>query len=246
MRIIYVDINADVGEGIGNESHLIPYVSSCNIACGGHAGNQKTMRKVVRLAKQNNVKIGAHPSFPDIANFGRKPMEMPCVALFTSLKNQIDDLRVILEAENAVLHHVKPHGALYNMAATDVRIATAIIEVMKSMALPIKLYVPYKSVIELLALQNNIPITYEAFADRNYNDDLTLVSRKEDNAMIYDIDVLFEHVYRMVHLKKVKTISGKELPIKAETFCVHGDNLQAVTLIKKLRKNLEAKGIKVQ
>lgn len=246
MRISYVDINADVGEGIGNESHLIPYVSSCNIACGGHAGNQKTMRKVVRLAKQNNVKIGAHPSFPDIANFGRKPMEMPCVALFTSLKNQIDDLRVILEAENAVLHHVKPHGALYNMAATDVRIATAIIEVMKSMALPIKLYVPYKSVIENLALQNNIPITYEAFADRNYNDDLTLVSRKEDNAMIYDIDVLFEHVYRMVHLKKVKTISGKELPIKAETFCVHGDNLQAVTLIKKLRKNLEAKGIKVQ
>ena len=246
MRIIYVDINADVGEGIGNESHLIPYVSSCNIACGGHAGNHKTMRKVVRLAKQNNVKIGAHPSFPDIANFGRKPMEMPCVALFTSLKNQIDDLRVILEAENAVLHHVKPHGALYNMAATDVRIATAIIEVMKSMALPIKLYVPYKSVIEHLALQNNIPITYEAFADRNYNDDLTLVSRKEDNAMIYDIDVLFEHVYRMVHLKKVKTISGKELPIKAETFCVHGDNLQAVTLIKKLRKSLEAKGIKVQ
>ena len=246
MRIIYVDINADVGEGIGNESHLIPYVSSCNIACGGHAGNHKTMRKVVRLAKQNNVKIGAHPSFPDIANFGRKPMEMPCVALFTSLKNQIDDLRVILETENAVLHHVKPHGALYNMAATDVRIATAIIEVMKSMALPIKLYVPYKSVIENLALQNNIPITYEAFADRNYNDDLTLVSRKEDNAMIYDIDVLFEHVYRMVHLKKVKTISGKELPIKAETFCVHGDNLQAVTLIKKLRKNLEAKGIKVQ
>lgn len=246
MRIIYVDINADVGEGIGNESHLIPYVSSCNIACGGHAGNHKTMRKVVRLAKQNNVKIGAHPSFPDIANFGRKPMEMPCVALFTSLKNQIDDLRVILETENAVLHHVKPHGALYNMAVTDVRIATAIIEVMKSMALPIKLYVPYKSVIENLALQNNIPITYEAFADRNYNDDLTLVSRKEDNAMIYDIDVLFEHVYRMVHLKKVKTISGKELPIKAETFCVHGDNLQAVTLIKKLRKNLEAKGIKVQ
>ena len=246
MRISYVDINADVGEGIGNESHLIPYVSSCNIACGGHAGNQKTMRKVVRLAKQNNVKIGAHPSFPDIANFGRKPMEMPCVALFTSLKNQIDDLRVILEAENAVLHHVKPHGALYNMAASDVRIATAVIEVMKSMALPIKLYVPYKSVIENLALQNNIPITYEAFADRNYNDDLTLVSRKEDNAMIYDADVLFEHVYRMVHLKKVKTISGKELPIKAETFCVHGDNLQAVTLIKKLRKNLEAKGIKVQ
>jgi len=245
MKLNHVDINADVGEGIGNESQLIPYVSSCNIACGGHAGDHKTMRKVVKLAKKHHVKIGAHPSFPDTANFGRKPMDMPCVALFTSLKNQINDLIAVLEAENAVLHHIKPHGALYNMAATDIKIATAIIEVMKSMALPIKLYVPYKSVIETLALQNHIPITYEAFADRNYNDDLTLVSRQEDNAIIHDADVLFEHVYRMIDLQKVKTISGKIIPIKAETFCVHGDNLQAVTLIKKLRQNLETKGIKI-
>lgn len=240
-----IDINADVGEGIGNDSQLIPYVSSCNIACGGHAGDSKTMRKVVALAKRHQVKIGAHPSFPDTENFGRKPMDMPCVALFASLKNQIDDLRIVLESENALLHHVKPHGALYNLAATDAKIANVIIEVMRSMALPIKLYVPYKSVIETLALQNNIPITYEAFADRNYNDNLTLVSRNENSAMIYDEDVMFEHVFRIVNSQKVKTISGKEIAIKAETLCVHGDNLQAVTLIKKLRQNLEAKGIKI-
>lgn len=241
-----IDINVDVGEGIGNESRLIPLVSSCNIACGGHAGTSKTMRKVVRLAKKHNVKIGAHPSFPDIENFGRKPMDMPCIALFTSIKNQIDSLVTILDEENALLHHIKPHGALYNMATTNVKIATAIIEVMKSIAQPVKLYVPYKSVIEGLAIQNNIPITYEVFADRNYNTDLMLVSRTEHNALINDTDVMFEHVFRMINSQKVKTILGEEIPIKAETFCVHGDNLKAEYLLKKLRLNLEQKGIKIR
>lgn len=240
-----IDINVDVGEGIGNESLLMPYVSSCNIACGGHAGNSKTMRKVVKLAKQHRIKIGAHPSFPDVENFGRKPIDMPCVALFASLKEQITNLMTIVQEENTLLHHVKPHGALYNMAVTDVKIATAIVEVMKSFALPIKLYVPYKSVIETLALQNNIPITYEAFADRNYNDDLSLVSRSENNALIHDSDVMFEHVLHMINKHKVKTITGAEVAIEAETFCVHGDHLHAAELLKKLRMNLETIGIKI-
>lgn len=240
-----IDINVDVGEGIGNESHLIPYVSSCNIACGGHAGDGKTMRKVVKLAKKHNVKIGAHPSFPDIENFGRKPMDMPCVALFTSIKEQINSLVTILQEEHALLHHVKPHGALYHMAATNVKVATAVIEVMKSLKQPAKLYVPYKSVIEALAIQNNIAITYEAFADRHYNDDLTLVCRTEKNAVIHDTDMMFQHVYRMITTQKVKTMSGLEVGIKAETFCIHGDNLQAEVLLKTLRTNLEAKGVKI-
>ena len=151
----------------------------------------------------------------------------------------------IIESENAMLHHVKPHGALYNMAVTDTKIATTIIEVMKTIALPVKLYVPYKSVIETLALQNNIPVTYEAFADRNYNDDLTLVSRSEKNALIHDADAMFEHVYRMIIKQKVKTITGAEVAIKAETFCLHGDSLNAASLVKKLRLNLESKGIKI-
>ena len=240
-----IDINVDVGEGFANESKLIPYVSSCNIACGGHVGNSKTMRKVVRLAKNHNVKIGAHPSFPDMENFGRKPMDMSCVALFTSIKNQIDSLITILEDENVLLHHIKPHGALYNMAATNIKNATAIIEVMKSIAQPIKLYVPFNSVIEKLAIQNNIPITYEAFADRNYNNDLTLVSRHENNALIHDAGVMFEHVFRMISTQKVKTIQDDEVVIKAETFCIHGDNLKAANLLKYLRLNLESKGIKI-
>ncbi len=245
MQKCSIDINVDVGEGVGNESQLMPYVSSCNIACGGHAGNSKTMRKVVKLAKQHRVKIGAHPSFPDVENFGRKRMNMPCVALFTSLKEQINELMKIIESENAMLHHVKPHGALYNMAITDTKIAATIIEVMKTMALPVKLYVPYQSVIETLAIQNNIPVTNEAFADRNYNNDLTLVSRSEKDALIQDSDVMFEHVYRMIMKQKVKTITGAEVKIKADTFCLHGDSLKAAGLVKKLRMNLESNGIKI-
>lgn len=240
-----IDINVDVGEGIGNESQLMPFVSSCNIACGGHAGDEETMRAVVKLAKQHRVKIGAHPSFPDIENFGRKVMDMPCVALFAEIKNQIKSLVVIIKEENALLHHVKPHGALYNVAAFDDRIATVIVEVVKSLRMPVKLYVPYGSIIEKVALQNDVSITYEGFADRNYNADLTLVSRTEKNALLHDGNEVFEHVFKMINAKKVITANGQEVDMKAETFCVHGDNPNAVDLIKYLRMRLEEKGIQV-
>lgn len=241
-----IDINVDVGEGIGNESQLMPYIASCNIACGGHAGDFNTMQDVVNLAQQHRVKIGAHPSFPDKENFGRQPIDMSCAALFSSIKNQIDDLIKVLSRENALLHHIKPHGTLYNLAAVDERIANVIIEVMKSIALPIKLYVPYKSVIADLALKENIQMTYEAFADRNYNNDLTLVSREETNAIIDDFDLVFEHVFRMISDQKVKTIQGTEIEIKAETFCVHGDHPNAVILIKNLHEKLKAIGYEIR
>jgi len=241
----HIDINADVGEGINNESQLMPFISSCNIACGGHAGDFQTMKAVVELAKKYQVKIGAHPSFPDKENFGRKAIEMPCVALYTSIKNQIKDLVQVLEAAHMPIHHVKLHGALYNLAAVDEKIANVIIEVMKGLMLRAKLYVPYKSVIAKLAIENNIPIMYEAFADRNYNDDLSLVSRTENNAVIENEDAMFNHVYHMLTSQKVSTVSGKLKHIEVETFCVHGDNPKAVQLISSLSKQLEEKGIKV-
>jgi len=245
MQNYKIDINVDLGEGVGNESQLMPHISSCNIACGGHAGDIETMRTVVKLAKKHGVKIGAHPSFPDKENFGRKAMEMPSVVLYKSIKKQMRDLLNILKDEHARLHHIKPHGALYNVAAVDEKIAKTIIEAIKSIAIPIKLYVPYKSVIADVAIKNNIAIKYEAFADRNYNDDLTLVSRAENNALINDEVIMFNHVYRMISTEKVKTINGVEIAIKADTFCIHGDNLEAVNLVKDLRANLEAKGIKI-
>lgn len=240
-----IDINADVGEGIGNEPTLMPYLSSCNIACGGHAGTIETMRAAVTLAKQYGVKIGAHPSFPDAEHFGREPMDISFAALFISIQKQIDSLMHVLHEEHLNLNHVKPHGALYNLAANDEKIAMVIIEAMKRFMLPVKLYVPYKSVIADLAIQNNIPIVYEVFADRQYNNDLTLVSRKDKNALIHDPKVLVEHVYNMVVNQKVKTLSGEEVSIIAETCCVHGDNPDAINLLKNLRRYLEDKDMDI-
>ena len=245
MEIKTIDINVDVGEGIGNESLLMPHISSCNIACGGHAGTPEIMRDVTCLAKQHRVKIGAHPSFPDKENFGRMVMDMSCVALYASIKHQIRDLLSVLKSENARLHHIKPHGALYNLAATDVKTANVIIEVIKSLMLPIKLYVPYNSVIAKLAIENDIKIVYEAFADRNYNDDLSLVSRQENNALIHEENDLFNHVVKMVSEQKVKTIQGRDIDILADTFCLHGDQPNVVNLIKDLKGKLEIHQIKI-
>ena len=245
MDTIIIDINADVGEGLGNESELLPLVSSCNIACGGHAGNFETMRAVIKSCQSFKVKIGAHPSFPDKKNFGRKPMDMACADLYTSVKQQIRSIMHVLREEQAVLHHIKPHGALYNLAVYDEKIATVIIEVMKSIALPVKLYVPYGSVISDMAEAENIPIMYEAFADRNYNEDKTLVSRTEENAIILDANEMASHVYKIIRQKKVKTISGVEVDLKADTFCVHGDHPEAIKLLKYLNKFLKEKHIKI-
>lgn len=240
-----IDINADMGEGLDNEAMLMPFISSCNIACGGHAGSIDTMRIVVKLAKAYNVKIGAHPSFPDKENFGRTKIEMSCADLYTSLKHQIRDLLLVLREENAVLHHIKPHGALYNLAAVDKTIANVIIEVMKSMSYPVKLYVPYGSMIEKRAREEGIPILVEAFADRNYNEDLTLVSRQQDSAIISDFDEMFNHVYRMIIKKKVKTITGVEINMEADTYCVHGDHPNVEKSLEKLTEKLKQNHINI-
>jgi len=246
MNQFSIDINADLGEGFDNEAQLMPYISSCNIACGGHAGDLETMHQVVKLAKQHKVKIGAHPSFPDKDNFGRVPVDMTCAALYTSLKHQIDSFTNVLYHQQATMHHIKPHGALYNLAAVDEKIANVIIEVIKSMDLPIQLYVPYNSVIEKLALAEGIFITYEAFADRRYTDDLKLVSRKQENAIITNEKEVIEQVLYIIYYDKVKTLSGNYSPIKAQTFCIHGDNPEANVVLKKLHEKLIENGIDIK
>lgn len=245
MHKYLIDINADVGEGVNNESLLMPYISSCNIACGGHTGDLNSMKQTIEQAKQHQVKIGAHPSFPDKLNFGRVLMKISENNLFESLKYQIDDLVEVLTKQNKILHHIKPHGALYNLAALDEKTATVIVKVMKTLPEPTKLYVPYKSIIANIAIKHNIPIVYEAFADRNYNNDLTLVSRKKNHALIEDIDVMFNHVYSMISSKKVKTIQGLDVDMRADTFCIHGDNPKAVSLIKKLVQKLKSNHIEI-
>lgn len=246
MDVFTIDINADVGEGVGNDSELLPIISSCNIACGGHTGNEASMRDTVRLAIKHATKIGAHPSFPDKANFGREVVNMSCTALYQSLKQQIEYLKRIVKEEQGLLHHVKPHGALYNLAAKDVSTAEVIVEVMKRFHQPLKLYVPYGSVIAKIAQKEAVEITYEAFVDRNYNDDLSLVSRKELNALITDSEVMYNHVYNMIVHEKIRTINDRELAIKAATFCVHGDTPNALQLVRDLIKKLNTSGIRIQ
>ncbi len=246
MKRYSIDINADVGEGIGNEAQLMPFLSSCNIACGGHAGDTTIMAEVVKLARENRVKIGAHPSYPDRENFGRKKMDISCSALYKSLKTQVHALIDVLDEHHGQLHHIKPHGALYNEAAVDEETASIVIELMKSIPLPVKLYVPFGSVIAKVAKHEGIPITYEAFADRNYNPDLTLVSRQLPNALITDAESMFEHVIRILKKGVVKTVNREEVVIKAETFCIHGDNPKAVSLLKSLRQKLLDNRIELQ
>lgn len=246
MSFKTVDINADVGEGLGNEALLIPYLSSCNIACGGHAGDAKTMTEVVRLAKNHKVKIGAHPSFPDVLNFGRAVMDISAADLYSSLKSQIRSLQQILHNENAQLHHIKPHGALYNLAAKDEKTARIIIEVVKSIAMPIQLYVPYNSVISKLAEQEKISVTFEAFADRNYEENLSLVSRKKEDAILHENSRILNHILGMIHREKVTAINGVEVPIKASTFCVHGDTKNAFEILDFLIKELPKYNVKIQ
>lgn len=241
-----IDINADVGEGIGNESVLMPYLSSCNIACGGHAGDLETVTTVVRLAKLNSVKIGAHPSFPDKENFGRQEMNISAADLYSSLNKQIRMLQNVLHSENLQLHHIKPHGALYNLAAKDEKTARVIIEVIKSIEIPIKLYAPYNSVIAKLAQREKIEVIFEGFADRNYNEDLSLVSRGNDKALLIEKKEVLKHVLCMALHKKVITISGVEVPLKASTFCVHGDTKNALKILNYLNTELPKNGIKIR
>lgn len=245
MKHSVIDINVDLGEGLANEAIIMPFISSCNIACGGHAGDRYLMKEVVMLAKQHNVKIGAHPSFPDKENFGRKVVTMNKEDLFNSIKNQITDLANILQKEKIVMHHVKPHGALYNLATVDKNIASVIIDVLKTLDYPVKLYAPHNSVIANIAKTKNILVIYEAFADRNYNDDLTLVSRKNKNAVLQNTDAIFEHVYRIISTGHVKTMNNLLKPIEAQTFCIHGDHPNVERIVKSLVKKMKAQAILV-
>lgn len=241
-----IDINCDLGEGAGNDALIMPYISSCNIACGGHAGDETTMKETIRLALKNNVKIGAHPSFPDRKNFGRVKMNMSNNELTTIIIEQIVRLKTLVEEAGGRLNHVKPHGALYNMAAVNDSTAEAILDAMEGFDEHYILYVPNHSIISSQAVERNIPIKYEVFADRNYNDNLTLVSRKLNDAVLLDPDQIWDHVIRMIEEKKVKTINGKMASIEPGTLCVHGDNPHAVEIVSMLNQKLIDAKIRIE
>ncbi|WP_298902150.1 5-oxoprolinase subunit PxpA [uncultured Psychroserpens sp.] len=239
--MIEIDINCDLGEGVGNEAFLMPFISSCNIACGGHAGNKMTMSIVADLAEKYNVKIGAHPSFPDKENFGRKLLNMSPEALYDTVYTQIMSLKTILGNKGLNLHHVKPHGALYNAAVVDKSVARTIIKAVNDIDSGLVLYAPYHSLSAEIAKQEGLQVMYEAFVDRNYNEDLTLVSRQQKTALIDDADHMFEHMCHMILNGKIMTVTGVEIEVKADTFCIHGDHKNVLNnlehLVGKLKEN---------
>lgn len=243
---MHIDINCDVGEGIANEHLLMSKISSCNIACGGHFGDKESIDKTLKLAIENNIKIGAHPSFPDTINFGRKIMQISDEDLQNSVQNQMDLFLERLNKLNQKLHHIKPHGALYNLIAVDKTAASFFVKsIIQKYLKDVFLYVPYNSEIEKVALYNNIKIKYEAFADRNYNDDLSLVSRKQRNALLIDPKEVYHHIYKMFYNGKVTTISGIEKDIKVDTFCIHGDNENSLKIVNYLSEEFAKNGIKI-
>lgn len=244
--MIFIDINCDVGEGFDNEEQLFRYISSCNIACGAHAGSLEVIDKTIELAVKNKVKIGAHPSYPDKENFGRKVMSISEEELRLSVSNQIDLMQERVGKQQQQLHHIKPHGALYNELVKNEGLATLFVSILKKYDSNYFLYVPYNSVIAKLALQNNIKIKYETFLDRNYNDDLSLVSRANKSALITDGNKAFKHVLKMIKSEKVKTISGLEKTIKSGTFCLHGDTTNAISFVEKVTDLLKKEQIFVR
>lgn len=236
--MINIDINCDIGEGVDNEAELLPLITSCNIACGGHAGDADTMMKVALLAKEQKVLIGAHPSYPDRANFGRTSIKMAKDELKKSILVQIEDLNTVLKTLGISLNHIKPHGALYNDVAKDRELALVFLDSISKYKKEVFLFVPYDSKIAEEALRLGFRIKYEAFADRNYNEDLSLVSRKNHKALIQDPKKVMDHLLHMVTKGAVLTLSGKAVKIQADTYCIHGDSPSTLQILMYLSKHL--------
>lgn len=233
-----IDINCDLGEGLDNEHIIMPLISSCNISCGAHAGSIEIMDKVIQLAVKHKVKIGAHPSFPDRKNFGRKVLDISNSDLQKSLEDQLSIFKDRALLQNATIHHVKPHGALYNLIAVNREKASIVIAAIQHVFEAVKLYVPYQSRIEEIAIESGLEIVYEAFADRMYNEDLSLVSRTFSNALIEDKLEVLKQVQKISDKQSVTTVNFHEKKIKASTFCVHGDTKNAIEILEYLHKHL--------
>ncbi|WP_035334225.1 5-oxoprolinase subunit PxpA [Dokdonia sp. PRO95] len=243
--MIHIDLNSDVGEGVGNEAQLMPYLSSCNIACGGHAGDTATMLEVLAFAKISNVKIGAHPSYPDRSNFGREAMTISNALLKESITSQIKLLINLAAKSGQHVHHVKPHGALYNQAAKDEQIAHLIIDTILEIDDRLVLYVPHNSVIASLAV-SKLAISIEGFADRNYNDDYSLVSRSLPDAVLTSHSTILPHVLQMVKQRQLKTVNNLTLPFDVNTLCVHGDTENALQIVKEIHKAFTQENILIK
>lgn len=234
-----LNINCDLGEGLNNEHIIMPLIDSCNIACGGHAGDIGSMIECVEISIKNNVKIGAHPSYPDKINFGRKKIDISPSQLSYSIISQIESLETIADSYGLELNHIKAHGALYNQMIIDTELSNFYLNTIKDFKNKCSLYIPYKSEIEKIALKKGFSIIYEVFGDRNYNDDLSLVSRSNENALITDPESVVNHIKTIKETETVKTINGNYKKIKFDTICIHSDTNNSIEILKKINQEFD-------
>jgi len=231
---VIVDLNCDMGENIGNDELIMPFITSANIACGYHAGNAKTMRETVRLAKKYGVRIGAHPSWLDVEGFGRREMSLPLEEVEALILDQVSALEAIAEAEGAELTHVKPHGALYNQAAREFPLARAIARAVKNLKGELILVGLAGSRLIEAGVEVGLRVANEGFPDRNYNLDGTLVSRKESRAIIESPEEVAKHAMQLI--QDGVLFEGKRA--RVDTLCLHGDHPRVVENAKLIREIL--------
>jgi len=240
---LIVDLNADLGEGAGHDDELLALVTSANIACGFHAGDAETMRRSIEAARDRKVAVGAHPSLFDRENFGRKEFPVKPNEVFDAVVYQLGIFQAIADAAQVQPNHVKPHGALYNMAVRDHELANAIGRAIANVDKKLILFAPENSALAWAGETNGLQIAHEVFADRNYLNDGSLVSRMRADALLYDPEEAAARVVRMLRESKVRSVDGVDVDVRAETVCLHGDTPGAVDFARVLRSRLESEGV---
>jgi UPF0271 protein len=241
-----IDLNCDLGEGAGLDEALMPLITSANIACGAHAGDAESMRATVRLALRHGVVIGAHPGFADRQHFGRRELTLTSREIVTLVQRQVETLRVIAKQEGASVAYVKPHGALYNLAARDPMVAEAITEAVAGVDAGLWLYGLAGSVLLNAGRARGVRVAAEVFADRTYQADGSLTVRNRPDALLTNEADAITHVLRMVRDGRVRTTDGADIEIVADTVCLHGDNAKAPSFAVGLRSSLIHSGIRLE
>ena len=246
-----ININCDLGEKSKHHSNkydpdLLEIVNSANVACGYHAGDEETMSQVVKISKNNGVSIGAHPSFKDPENFGRERMNLSESEIKKLIIDQYEILQKIALNYGEIVSHVKPHGALNNMACEDIELATILAKTIKDINKDIIYLVPTGSKMQEAAKKFDMKFACEIFADRNYEDDGNLVSRKKSHALITDPEQAKKHVLKMVQTQSLNCHSGKQIPCEIDSVCIHGDNLSSLATAKSIKENLIENGLELK
>ncbi len=246
MTIRRIDFNCDLGEGCGDDAAIMPFISSASIACGGHAGDAATMRETVTLCLRHGVAIGAHPSFEDRAQFGRRELTLPVEEVEALVVRQIERLAHVCAQAGARLHHVKPHGALYNLAARDAGIAQAIARAVQRFDPALLLYGLSGSETTAAGAAAGLRVAHEVFAERRYEADGRLTPRSQPDAVIESLDAALQQVRTMLREGVVMARTGERVPIRADTLCLHGDRPDAPAFARALRAALEGESIEVR